>query len=119
MKMSPGIRLFEVPDRFPDQEKWAQVKGFASSQLEALCLLNAPYPDSAADFFWRGEGSGPDARRCYRLGKSLVEECRSRLIAGELVATGYTRNGIKRLIPQAFWSDLYPMFATDTVVGRT
>ena len=55
--MSPAARLNEVPERFLDPKKWAQVRAFASSNLEALCFLNAPYPASAADFFWNGRGS--------------------------------------------------------------
>jgi hypothetical protein len=106
-----------VPDKFLDQKKWMRVQSFASSKLEALCSLNAPYPEEAGDFFWKG--SAPDARRSYRLGKSLVEDCRSLFIAGELVATGETRNGVRQRIPQAWWSDLYPMFATNEVRGRT
>jgi hypothetical protein len=117
--MSSATRLIEVPDKFLDQEKWAQVRAFASNNLEALSYLNAPFPNSAADFFWNGRGSDSDARRFYRLGRSLLSECRSRFIAGELIASGYTRNGVKQFIPQAFWADLYPMFATDKIVGRT
>ena len=35
------------------------------------------------------------------------------------MASGCTRNGVKQLITQAFWVDLYPMFATDKIIGRT
>lgn len=117
--MTPSFSLIEVPEKFLDHEKWAQVRAFASSKLEALSYLNAPRPDSAADFFWNGSGSDSDALRCYRLGKSLLTECRSRFIAGELIASGFTRNGVKQLIPQALWVDLFPMFTTDRIVGRT
>ena len=72
--MSSATRLIDLPDKFLDQEKWAQVRALASNKLEALSYLNAPFPNSAADFFWNGRGSNLDARRCYRLGKSLVEE---------------------------------------------
>ena len=117
--MSPATRLIEVPDKFLDQEKWGQVRAFASSTLEAVSYLNAPYPESAADFFWNRRGSDLDARRCYRLAKSLVADCRALFSAGELFASGFTRNGVKELIPPALWIDLFPMFATDRIVGRT
>jgi hypothetical protein len=117
--MSPTFSLIDVPEKFLDQKKWARVRAFASSNLEALSYLNAPYPDGAADFFWSARGSDADARRCYRLGKSLVSECRSLFIAGELVASGHTRDGVKELIPPALWIDLYPMFVTEKIVGRT
>jgi hypothetical protein len=117
--MSAGLRLRVVPEKFLDQQKWTQVRNFTSSELEALCSLNAPYPDSAEEFFWRGGGSDPDARRCYRLGKSLVEKCRALFMAGHLVASGENRNGVRRLIPKSWWVDLYPMFAIDRVEGRS
>ena len=117
--MTPPIPLREVPGKLLDQDKWRQIRTLTSSEIEAICSLNALYPDSGAEFFWRGEGSGPDARRCYRLGKSMLEDCRSRFINGELVAIGKTPNGTKRAIPKNWWSDLYPMFATDSIRGRT
>ena len=117
--MSAGVRLREVPGKFLDQQKWAAVQSFTSSELEALCSLNAPHPDGAADFFWRGEGSDADARRCYRIGKSLLDDCRSRFIKGTLVASGENRNGVRKLILTEWWGSLYPLFATDSIQGRT
>jgi hypothetical protein len=118
-KMSHEIPLHEVPGKLLDQEKWKEILDLTSSETEALCSLNAPYPDSAEDFFWKGTGSNPDARRCYRLGKSLLEDCRSLFISGALIATGETINGTKREIPAGWWSSLYPMFFTDKVRGRS
>jgi len=117
--MSSATRLIDLPDKFLDQEKWAQVRALASNKLEALSYLNAPFPNSAADFFWNGRGSDSDARRCYRLGKSLVEESRSLFTTGRLVASGLTRGGVRQKILKSWWIDLYPLFATDRIVGRT
>jgi len=117
--MSAAIPLRDIPGTLLDQDKWTQIRSLTSSEIEALCSLNAPYPVDGAEFFWRGEGSGADARRCYRIGKSMLEDCRSRFISGELVATGETRNGVKLLIPKVWWIDLYPMFATNSAAGRT
>jgi hypothetical protein len=117
--MSPAIPLREVPGTLLDQDKWTQIRSLTSNELEAICSLNAPYPVDGAEFFWRGEGSGADARRCYRIGKSMLEDCRSRFISGELVAIAEARNGVQQLIPKVWWIDLYPMFATDSVKGRT
>jgi hypothetical protein len=117
--MSSATRLIDLPDKFLDQEKWAQVRALASNKLEALSYLNAPFPNSAADFFWYGNGSDLDARRFYELGKSLVEESRSLFLSGRLVASGLTRQGIRQSIPSGWWIGLYPLFATDRIVGRT
>ena len=95
------------------------MRELTSSESEALCSLNAPYPDGTHDFFWKSGRSDPDARRCYRLGKSVLEDCRSKLISGELIATGETNNSVRQVIPAAWWSSLYPMFATGMARGRT
>jgi hypothetical protein len=94
-------------------------QGLTSSETEALCSLNAPAPESAAEFFWKGAGSDVDARRCYRIGKSLLEDCRLRFIKGTLLASGENRNGVRKEIPPDWWSMLYPVFATDRIQGRT
>jgi hypothetical protein len=117
--MSHEIPLQQVPGKFLDRRKWRQILDFTSSEMEALCSLNAPYSDSAADFFWRRTGSDADARRCYRLGRSLLEESRSLFVSGALIATGETNNGTKREIPASWWVSLYPMFYTDKARGRT
>jgi hypothetical protein len=117
--MPPTIPLHEVPSQFLDQQKWAQVRQLTSSEIEALCSLNAPYPNGARDFFWTSRGTDPDARRCYRWGKAVLEDCRSQLISGELIANGEDRNGIRQEILPAWWRSLYPLFATDMARGRT
>jgi hypothetical protein len=118
-KMSREIPLHEVPGKLLDQRKWKQILDFTSTETEALCSLNAPYSDSAAEFFWKRTGSDADARRCYRLGKSLLDDCRSLFGSGALIATGETKNGTRREISASWWSSLYPMFFTDRVRGRT
>jgi hypothetical protein len=111
-----AIPLHEVPGQFLDQQQWAQVRKLTSSEMEALCSLNSSYPDGAHDFFWKSGRSDPDARR---LGKAMLEDCRLKLISGELIATGETNDGTRQVIPAASWSSLYPMFATDRARGRT
>jgi hypothetical protein len=88
-------------------------------RLEALTYLNAPFPRRADDFFWSTGRSSSDARRCYRLGRTLLTECRSLLLKGRLIARGHNRDGILQVIPRASWIDHYPMFATNRVFGRT
>ena len=117
--MQDPIPLHEVPAKLLDQHKWQQIRELTSSEMEALCSLNAPAPESAAEFFWKGSGSDVDARRCYRIGKSLLEDCRLRFIKGTLLASGENRNGIRKAIPADHWNSLYPMFATDRIQGRT
>jgi hypothetical protein len=117
--MQEPIPLHEVPAKLLDQGKWQQIRELTSSETEALCSLNAPAPESAAEFFWKGSGSDVDARRCYRIGKSLLEDSRLRFIKGTLVASGENRNGIRKEILPDWWSMLYPVFATDRIQGRT
>ncbi len=117
--MRDPIPLHEVPTKLLDQHKWREIRELTSSEMEAFCSLNAPAPEGAADFFWKGSGSDAEARRCYRLAKSLLEDCRLRFIKGALVARGENRNGVRKLIPTDWWSSLYPLFATDRIQSRT
>jgi hypothetical protein len=117
--MRAPIPLHEVPGKLLDQHKWQQIRKLTSSEMEALCSLNAPCPNGAADFFWKGTGPDPDARRCYRIGKSLLEDCRLHFMKGTLVASGENRNGVRKLIPADWWGSLYPLFATDRIQSRT
>jgi hypothetical protein len=117
--MNFSVPLRNVPKKLLDRDKWTQICDLTASETEALCALNAPYPASGPEFFWRRDRPGADARRCYRLGRSMLEDCRARFIKCELVAVGYTRSGVHIRIPASWWSDLYPRFATDKVVGRT
>ena len=62
--MSGSIALSEAPQKLLDQNKWAEVRAFASNDLIALTYLNAPYPDPDApsDFFWGGATGRPIRR---------------------------------------------------------
>jgi len=111
-KMRDPIPLHEVPTKLLDQHKWRKIRELTSSEMEALCSLNAPAPEGAADFFWKGSGSDADARRCYRLGKSLLEDCRLRFIKGTLVASGKNRNGARKTIPADWWSLARPALSS-------
>jgi len=118
--MSESLSLRDVPGRFLDQRKWGVLREFTSQELIALTYLNAPYPDEQhpENFFWDGSGSAEDAIRCYHAGRSLLQECRYRLNAGQLVASGVDRSsGKRRTISANEWGNLWPMFATNTAAG--
>ena len=65
--MRDPIPLHDVPKKLLDQPKWQEIRKLTSSEMEALCSLNAPASEGATDFFWKGSGSDAEARRCYRL----------------------------------------------------
>ena len=114
------VNLSEVPGKFLDQRKWKSLRKAASRELIALAYINAPYPDEAdpSDFFWDRRGSPEEAVRCYRTGRSLLDECRHLLSVGELLATGVDKKtGELKAISPREWINIWPMFATDTAVG--
>jgi len=118
--MSESVSLREVPGRFLDQRRWRALREFTSQELVALTYINAPYPDEEypENFFWGRSGSAEDAIRCYHMGRSLLQECRYRLNAGQFVASGVDRSsGRRRTISANEWVNLWPMFATNTATG--
>jgi hypothetical protein len=118
--MSEPTNLSNVLMKFLNPKKWASLRKFASKDIIALCYINAPYPDEEdpSSFFWGRRGSPVQAIRCYKTGRSLLQECRSLLNEGKLVATGVERNtGKRKMILAREWVNLWPMFATDTAVG--
>jgi hypothetical protein len=119
-QMSESISLRDVPGRFLDQPKWHALREFTSQELIALTYINAPYPDEEypETFFCGGSGSAEDAIRCYHTGRSLLQQCRYLLNAGQLVASGVDRSsGKRRSISASEWVNLWPMFATNTATG--
>jgi hypothetical protein len=118
--MSESVSLRDVPGRFLDERKWRALREFTSQELIALTYINAPYPDeeNPENFLWGRSGSAEDAIRCYHTGRSLLQQCRHRLSAGQLVATGVDRSsGKRRTISASEWVNLWPMFATNTATG--
>jgi hypothetical protein len=117
--MSVSIALSEAPQELLDQDKWAELRSFASSNLIALTYINAPYPDPdhPEDFFWRRDGSFDDARRCYEIGRELLDQSRRLLIEGKLVAFGKGPDGQRVKIKPIEWPNLWPMFATNRATG--
>jgi hypothetical protein len=118
--MSESVSFKDVPGRFLDQRKWRALRKFTSQELIALTYINAPYPDeeNPGNFFWGGSGSAEDAIRCYHTGRSLLQQCRYLLNAGQSVASGVDRSsGKRRTISAIEWANLWPMFATNTAAG--
>jgi len=118
--MSQSVSLRDVPGRFLDERKWRALREFTSQELIALTYINAPYPDeeNPENFFWDGSGSAEDAIRCYHAGRSLLQQSRHLLNAGQLVASGVDRSsGKRRTISANEWVKLWPMFATNTAAG--
>jgi len=112
------INLSEIPQRlYPDI--WAKIRAYAPSDISALTHLNAPYPDedSPSDFFWGYSGSADEARRCYDLGREVLNQCRAALIQGRLRAFGLTSDGQREAIQAFAWGNLWPMFATNWASG--
>ena len=84
------VALRDVPARFLDSRKWAELRSFAKRELIALTYINGPFPDedNPSDFFWGRDGSFDEAVHCYRTGRALLKECRLLLVQRRLVATG-------------------------------
>jgi hypothetical protein len=117
--MSEPVDLSDVPRRFLDPRAWATLRSFAPNDLFALIYINEPYPDEAEpnNFFWDRPRSASDALSCYKIARSLLQECRARLNSGKLVATGRAASGKREVIPASEWVDLWPMFATNRAMG--
>jgi hypothetical protein len=88
--------------------------------LTGPTYINAPYPDeeNPGDFFWGRDGSIKDAIRCYNIGRSLLQHCRTLLSEGKLVATGLNSAGRRQTISSREWLNLWPMFATNKAAQK-
>ena len=117
--MLAPIGLREVPKTVLDSTRWTELRAFASSDLMALTLINAPYPDpdNPTDFFWGRDSTFDDALRCYDIGRDLLCQCRRLLIERKLVATRMKPNGKREMINPTDWANLWPMFATNRATG--
>src|SRR6266436_6061919 len=118
--MSKSVSLRDVPGKFLDQRKWRALRKFTSQELIALTYINAPYPDedNPGNFFWDRPRSAEDAIRCYRTGRSLLQQCRQFLNAGRLVASGVDRSsGPIRTISASDCVARWPMSAKNTATG--
>jgi hypothetical protein len=117
--MPAPIGLREVPQTVLDSTRWTELRAFASSDLMALTLINAPYPDpdNPTDFFWGRDSTFDDGLRCYDIGRDLLSQCRRLLIERKLVATGIKPNGTREMINPTDWANLWPMFATNRATG--
>jgi hypothetical protein len=115
----PTVALRDVPARFLDSRKWAELRAFAKRELIALTYINAPFPDedNPSAFFWGRDGSFDEAVHCYRTGRALLKECRLLLVQRRLVATGLRPDRDREMIPALEWTDLWPMFATNRASG--
>jgi hypothetical protein len=117
--MSEPINLSDVPRRFLNRTTWAKLRAFAPNDLLALVYINAPYPDDEDPngFFWDRPRSAADAIRCYKTGRSLLQQSRSLLSSRKLTATGRDTSGRRKTISANEWLNLWPMFATNGAVG--
>ena len=118
--MTNQVSLSEVPGRFLDEGNWNSLRKSASQELIALTYINAPYPseEDPSDFFWDRTGTATEAVHCYRIGRSLLDECRLLLNAGRLMATGVDeKTGERKAISASEWVNVWPMFATNAAVG--
>jgi hypothetical protein len=75
-------------------------------------------PDTASGSpSWQIQAQSSQAIRCYKTGRSLLEECRSLLNEGKLVASGVEKaTGKRKIILAREWVNLWPMFATGRAV---
>jgi hypothetical protein len=118
--MPAPIGLREVPKTVLDSTRWTELRAFASSDLMALTLINAPYPDpdNPTDFFWGRDSTFDDALRCYDIGRDLLSQCRRLLIERKLLATGRRwPNETREVIGPIEWANMWPMFATNRATG--
>jgi hypothetical protein len=118
--MTNQVSLSEVPGRFLDEGNWSSLRKSASQELIALTYINASHPseEDPSDFFWDRTGTATEAVHCYRIGRSLLDECRLLLNAGRLMATGVDEKTAERkAISASEWANVWPMFATNTAVG--
>lgn len=117
--MPAPIGLREVPKAVLDSTRWTELRAFAASDLMALTLINAPFPDpeNPTDFFWGRDSTFDDALRCYNIGRDLLSQCRRLLIERKLVATGIKPDGTREMINPTDWANLWPMFATNRATG--
>ena len=117
--MSETVKLSDTPRLLLDAREWTTLRSFAPNDLLALVYINEPYPDeeNPSSFFWDRPRSASDAIRCYKTGRSLLQQCRSLLNSGKLVATGRDASGKRKVISAREWVNLWPMFATNKAVG--
>jgi hypothetical protein len=117
---SPGIVLEAAPEHFFDQERWNEFVSCCGSREEALRRIGRPDPSllvwyrhQVAEQQTSDSTRAREAERIYRLGQSLVQAFRARLISGEYVATGFQPPSIERVrIPAELHSE--PVFDFET-----
>src|ERR1700730_18800600 len=111
--MSAPIGLREVPKTVLDSTRWTELRAFASSDLMALTLINAPYPDpdNPTDFFWGRDSTFDDALRCYDIGRDLLCQCRMLLIERKLFGNVIKPNGKREMIKPPDWAHPWHLLA--------
>jgi hypothetical protein len=117
--MSEPVKLSDVPRMFLNPTAWAELRAFSPNDLFALIYMNSPYPgdEDPNDFFWDYPRSAADAIRCYQTGRSMLQQSRSLLSGGKLIATGRDATGRRKTISANEWLNLWPMFATNGAIG--
>jgi hypothetical protein len=121
------VVLKQAPELFFDQEQWHQFCARFETRDIALARISSP-PYDLLGFHREGDTSLPASKRArerhveatYRLGIGLVGAFKTKLIDGEIEASGIPPLSYE-LIPIAAeeWSRLWPEFADDCAMGTT
>jgi hypothetical protein len=116
-----AVRLRDVPERFFDARAWAEIVTFAGTKQNAVELLDAANPEDSS-VWWDcalPEMSERDRSLVFSRGRSLRSEFHRDLISGKYDAVGFFSGQPERVcIPQERFTELYPRFATERLVGR-
>jgi hypothetical protein len=108
---APGVPLHEAPRLFFDQDMWNKLVRLVGTHQRALEHISIP----ALGYFAHESNAPPPE---VTLANSLVEQFKTRLAKGEIVAAGYVSKLLRRIeIPPDHWSQLQPNFAEDEVFG--
>jgi hypothetical protein len=116
-----AVKLRDVPERFFDARAWAEIVMFAGTKQNAIELLDAENPQLSSTWWDCALPETPerDRNRFFARGRSLRSEFHRNLIAGKYDAVGFFSGKPERIcIPLERFTELYPRFATERLVGR-
>jgi hypothetical protein len=120
---SNEIPLSHAPEAFFDQEKWNRFVAYFVNRQDALEHISQPEPGAltfyrqkAAQLTTFGGLSARQQQEIHLLGESLVADFKSRLIRGEIIATGFSGISVERSrIPPDRWQNIkmWPHFINE------